>query len=180
MEQFQDHGNPPNPPVKRCRCIVGLDPSARKDGFAICIIDEDKTVAFKTFKQYVNFIDWVLYSLPLNAVYSIENSNKQNKTFNAGKMSRLVLERRSRDVGKNQFASQLAYNLLVRDVGESNVFNISPKEKGAKWKDSHGTKVMLAAARSIGVRLNKKRFSQDEKDAFKMAYLGFIRIKRFL
>ena len=63
------------------KVIIGVDPAFRKNGFCMCIIDEDKEVAFITFKERTNFINWILNEMPKNSFVVVENSNEQNITF---------------------------------------------------------------------------------------------------
>ena len=139
---------------------IGLDPAFRQNGFAICIINEQKEVRFITFKRFINFINFVLYEAPDNAKCAIENSNLQNCVFN--KRAGLT---GARQVGKNQAASQIAYDLFVSRYGKKNVLNISPKGKGSKQRlDS----VVFRIMQSQGLKFQRKKLSNDEKDSFMM------------
>ena len=77
----------------------------------------------------------------------------------------------SRSVGKNMAASQITYDLLVDIYEKNNVYNVSPKAKGAKWKNDS---IPTAFCRSIKLQLpTNKRMSQDERDALKLALRHF-------
>lgn len=58
---------------------IGIDPAFRKNGFVICIINEQSEVDFITFKDFTAFLDWV-FTAPL-AIYTVENSYLQDLTF---------------------------------------------------------------------------------------------------
>lgn len=145
--------------------LIGVDPAFREKGFCLCIIDTSKEVRFITFDKYLHFISWVQNEMPINTKVSIENSYLQNKTFNMNG-SKAVVARTSRNVGMNQAASEIAYQLFCEYTDTKRVLNISPKRKGAKWKDD---KIMKYICLQKGFKLPKKaRFSQDERDAFKL------------
>lgn len=141
---------------------IGCDPAFRKDGFCICIVDEYKEVGFITFKKYIDFIGWVQNDMPENSKVAIENSYLQKSTFDM-RGSKPEVARKSRNVGMNQAASEIAYQLF-RQYSKY-VRNISPKEKGAKWVNDS---TVLRVAKSMGLILPKTKFSQDERDAFKL------------
>ena len=148
------------------KIYIGIDPAFRQRGFAIAILDEDNTLNFKVFKNGFNsFFRWVLDDLPENAIIGVENSNLQNDTFNmAG--SRPVLAKRSRDVGKNQAVSQMTVDLLQEYLSPAAVYDISPKQKGAKIVNPVLFKAILQSA-GIKEVYNYKglKSEQDKRDA---------------
>ncbi len=148
------------------KIFIGVDPAFRKNGFCMCIIDENKEVRFITFKLFIHFISWVLNEMPNNAYVAIENSNLQNATFDM-RGNKLEIASKSRSVGKNQAISEIAYQLLKEYAIKVN--NISPKRKGAKIKFNSYIQGMMA---SKGLKCGKKEFSQDERDAFQLAMMA--------
>ena len=64
------------------RTLIGVDPALRIKGMAACII-ADRTMIFKRYKRFVDFIGdvitWVTYE---NPVVLVEDSSLQNVTFN--------------------------------------------------------------------------------------------------
>ena len=71
-------------------------------------------------------------------------------------------------MGCNQAVSELAYQSALRQYGPKNVFQVSPKEKGAKITDA---RVFLAVLKSEGILLPKGTSNQDQRDAAKLAIL---------
>lgn len=151
--------------------IIGIDPAFRKAGFAICIIDEQCEVQGTMFKSFLEFLMWLTTpgKAPENAIIGIENSNLQNVTFDM-KGTKGMIAKKSRNVGANQAASQYTVDLCRWKYGEDSVFEISPKEKGAKWNQR--------TFRAIGAS-NKHsfvgRFNQDQRDAYQIALIAFSR-----
>ena len=154
-------------------CYIGIDPAFRERGFAICIIDETKEVAFRIFRSFLSFLDWLMEA-PENCIVCIENSNLQNATFNMGG-NKAQLAKHSRDVGKNQAASQYTVDACVKFFGEENVIELSPKQKGEKIKVDG---IVFGLAKQYGHKLLKKKLNQDERDAYKLAYLAEINHKK--
>lgn len=147
---------------------IGADPSFRKKGFGIAIIDlTDKTVNFKTFKNgFLDFQSWLISDAPERAVICIENSNLQKKTFDM-KGGIAVVARKSRNVGKNQCVSQLSVD-ICRMYPNLLTIEISPKEKGRKWSISTAKAVM----KQNGLISNKEEITQDEIDGLQIALKG--------
>ena len=141
---------------------IGCDPAFRKNGFSIAILDENNELHFKTFKKPINFIGWVMFDMPTNSHVAVENSNLQESTFDM-RGTKAVVAKKSRNVGKNQAISQIAYEMFNERALK--VLNISPKRKGAKWTDDG---VMCGLIRSYNIKAEKRKFSQDERDAFKL------------
>ena len=51
---------------------IGIDPSFRKDGFAVCVIDTDNTAAFTIMKGgLLQFISWILHDAPEDAIVAV-------------------------------------------------------------------------------------------------------------
>lgn len=147
---------------------VGIDPAFRKKGFCVCIIDEQGDVAFTTFKNgFLDFLNW-LQRLPEHAIIGVENSAMQNATFETPtdqKQSVKVRLKRSRDVGKNQAASQYTVDVCRLLIGVNKVVEISPRMKGAKWSKA----TFLRVVKSEGHNLLNYTGSQDQRDAYKLA-----------
>jgi len=175
--------------------FAGADPSARKKGFAMCFIDySDRTVIFKIFKDYLGFLSWFLYGRPNKMVVCVENSNLQNKFFYSHRakkggalltpqqakfipcrpLSQFERDKANRDVGKNMFASQIAYNLFCTIPGYTAI-EISPKQKGAKWDiKKNGLLVVKSELRAQKLTICKdiQTLTQDEVDSFQIALKG--------
>lgn len=153
--------------------IIGVDPAFREKGFATCdlILTEDlNTHTFYTYnKPHAFFID---YSTDYEyAFFAVENSNLQNLTFRESKKIS-VAERLSRNVGANQAVSQMVVDFLQEYYGKEKVYEFSPREKGKK--DTHEDYVKKCLALKLQPN---KRTSQDQRDAFKLAYLTYHKIK---
>lgn len=147
---------------------VGIDPAFRKKGFCVCVIDEQNDVAFTTFKNgFLDFLEW-LKDLPKHSIIGVENSAMQNATFETPadkKKSVSIRLRKSRDVGKNQAASQYTVDVCRAIIGTNKTIEISPRMKGVKWSD----KTFLRAVKSEGHNLLNYTGSQDQRDAYKLA-----------
>ena len=165
------------------RIRIGIDPAFRKDGFCVCVIDENKEAQFKTFKNgYLDFMGWLLHDSPDAALVTVENSNLQKVTFNAksyaGMLSKLGrfswapvmsilnrLAKHSRDVGKNQAISQITVDSCLAKWGKGSVQSISPRQKGKKWTKTE----FKAVVQSEGHTLYGYTGSQDQRDAYQLA-----------
>lgn len=149
---------------------IGVDPAFRKNGFAICIIDEDKDVRAIRFKSFLDFLSWLWVDgeAPTNAIVVVENSNLQKSTFDMSG-SKAVVARKSRNVGKNQAISQAAFDALKVRYG-TNVFEVSPKQKGGKWSKQTFARILKSEGHSF--LATKRTVSQDEIDAYQLATMG--------
>jgi hypothetical protein len=157
--------------------MVGIDPALRKDGFAACIVDEDNNVDFKRFFSPVDALFWFLElkkeCLP-NIYFCIENSNLQDCSFSAPALIKQkkyeLAVSRALDEGKNMGVSQLTSDFLELLFGSFNIYDVSPKEKGAKIEDP----VLIdAMASKFGhVFIKKTKLNQDERDAYLLATIG--------
>lgn len=145
--------------------FLGFDPAFRKNGFAICSI-EDKDVYFKRFKNYTHFLGWLYHDRPDMAFCCVENSNLTDATFNRGGGIASKMKQ-SRNVGKNQAASQIAVDLLRIVYGKENVVDISPKQKGKKWPKMYAKAVAKQEKHVLPSKLN-----QDEIDAYQIALIA--------
>lgn len=154
----------------KARTVIGVDPAFRKGGFAIAILDRvEKTCVFKMFADVIEFAFWLASEEAPSDDYfvCVENSNLQNvtlrKTGNQGQRSR-----KSRDIGKNQAASQLTVSAAVRTVGENRTVEISGKQKGQKLLP--GIFLMWAKGWKFSNYKNIPAH-QDKRDAFKVAMI---------
>ena len=154
---------------KKPKIYIGIDPAFRKKGFAMAIIDTtDNTVNFKTFKNgFLDFMGWMISDKPSTeeAVFCIENSNLQSVTFDM-RGNKNVVARKSRNVGKNQAASQ--YTVWACQANGYKVIDLSPKDKGGKWTED-GFKWVVKSKKLI---LSKAKPNQDERDALKLAIIA--------
>ena len=145
---------------------MGVDPSFRKNGFSVAIIDtQNKEVEFLTFKNgFLSFQNWVRRND--EGVICIENSNLQNKSFDT-LGSKGVVARKSRNVGTNQAVSQLSVDYCMGFPHLVTV-EVSPKEKGKKWS----RETAMSVINSEGLTANKAKISQDEADSLQLALMG--------
>jgi hypothetical protein len=156
------------------KLFIGIDPAFRDKGFAMAIINnESKEVSFKMFRNgFLDFCKWLDNEPPeiKDTIFCVENSNLQKSTFDM-RGSKNVIARKSRNVGKNQAASQYTVDILKAKGYE--VLDISPKDKGGKWT-AEGFKWVVKSKKLI---LTKARPNQDERDALKLAIMAINRSK---
>lgn len=147
---------------------VGVDPAFRKGGFWAAILDmTDKTMVFRPF-DLLTWHDWLRSAdAPEMCFVCVENSNLQNQSFDLSG-TKTEVARKGRNVGCNQAVSQLTYESAVLRYGARQVFQVSPKEKGAKITDP---RMFLAAMKSDGVLLPPGPTNQDQRDAAKLAII---------
>jgi len=145
--------------------VIGIDPAFRKSGFAICIIDEDGEAQGRMFKSFLDFLQWLTApgEAPERAIVGIENSNLQNVTFDM-KGTKGMVAKISRNVGANQAASQYTVDACKWHYGDKYVFEVSPKQKGAKW-----TQAIFRAVAKSNKHTIVGRFNQDQRDAYQIA-----------
>lgn len=150
---------------------IGVDPAFRKDGFRACVVDyTDRTVRFLAFDSVLHWDRWLRSddapAPDINrVVVVVENSNLQNQNFDMSG-SRAEIARKGRNVGTNQAVSQLAFQSAADRYGRGSVYEVSPRQKGAKWTD------IEAKAVAMQERLLLPKSNQDERDAFKLALIG--------
>ena len=148
------------------RTFIGVDPALRINGMAACFINYDKTVVFKKYKRFVDFLkDSVRWKL-LKPVVMVEDSSLQNITFN-NSTNRAILSRLSRNVGMNQGASRIAYE-WIKDNG-CEAYNISPEQKGKKWSKEMFLKIFEREGYKFEPDFKPAKISQDEIDCFSLA-----------
>ncbi len=158
---------------------IGIDPSMRKKGFAVCIIQNGK-VDFILFDKPANFVFWLLLGdAPANSenleVYvCIENSNLTNATF-LSSTNKGIQNAISRKAGKNQAISDLVIDLCGKKYDVKNVLGISPKEKGAKWNDATFKAVIASEKHILGQNYKN---NQDFRDAYQIALHGVRKFKK--
>ena len=151
------------------RTLIGVDPAIRLNGMAACFIEYDKTVVFKKYKRFVDFLnDSVRWNL-LKPVVLVEDSSLQNVTFN-NSINRAILSRMSRNVGMNQGASKIAYE-WIKDNG-CEAYNISPEAKGKKWSKEMFLKIFEREGYKFEPNFKPVKISQDEIDAFFLALMA--------
>jgi hypothetical protein len=112
--------------------VIGIDPAFRAQG--------------KMFKSFLDFLRWLTTpgEAPERAIVGIENSNLQNVTFDM-KGTKGMVAKISRNVGANQAASQYTVDACKWHYGDKYVFEVSPKQKGAKWTQA----MFRAVAKSV-------------------------------
>lgn len=158
------------------RTLIGVDPALRLNGMAACFIEYDKTVIFKKYKRFVDFLkDSVRWKMYNNPVVMVEDSSLQNITFN-NSTNRAILSRMSRNVGMNQGASRIAYE-WIKDNG-CEVYNISPEQKGKKFNKDVFMRVVKSERLKFEPDFKTAKISQDEIDAFFLALMAKNYIKR--
>lgn len=134
---------------------------------AACFIEYDKTVIFKKYKRFVDFLkDSVRWKMYNNPVVMVEDSSLQNITFN-NSTNRAILSRMSRNVGMNQGASRIAYE-WIKDNG-CEAYNISPEQKGKKWSKEMFLKIFEREGYKFEPDFKSAKISQDEIDCFSLA-----------
>jgi len=174
-ENWQKHGQPFGKPRKGQSklCKIGIDPAFRKDGFAICIIDEENEVSFRIFKSFLDFLTWLNTpgEAPQNAIVCIENSNLQDATFDMSG-TKAAVAKKSRNVGCNQAASQYTVDACRHHFGDMFVIEISPKEKGGKWSDQMFLRMVKANSHKLVTKYEGKKNEQDKRDAYQIALAG--------
>lgn len=153
---------------------IGIDPSFRKNGFAICIIG-GLEAEFLTFNGFLIFCEWLHRYKKVNeqedanikTFFCIENSNLQALSFDMrGNVS--VACKKSRDVGKNQAISQCTVDICTMLFGKDHVLELSALQKGAKQSDL----IVRSYAETKKIKLMNykgKIGEQDKRDAFMLA-----------
>lgn len=155
---------------------VGIDPAFRENGFVVCEIYPNSECKFRTMQKFANFIEWLDMIKTQHKhhekyfVFCIENSYLQKETFDmSGGIS--VVARKSRNVGMNMAVSQIVVD-CISEYFPIQTFQISPKEKGAKWSEV----IFSATVKSDGISLlNYKglKNEQDKRDAYQIAKHGY-------
>lgn len=155
---------------------IGIDPSFRKKGFAICIIGGGEA-DFKIFDGFIQFAAWIKIlkesnkifpDVRLNFNFCIENSNLTNATFDM-RGSKQLIAKVSRDAGKNQAISQITVDYCRLMFDAENVTELSPLQKGNKIENDV---IFRAIAKDAGIVLTNYKGQvgeQDKRDAFMMA-----------
>ena len=155
--------------------FIGIDPSFREKGFAICIIGGGEAV-FKVFKGFIEFVQWLdnykkandyFEGLYLDIKFCIENSNLTNATFDM-RGNKNIIAKVSRDAGKNQAISQITTDycrLLFPDA----VTEVSPLQKGAKIDNDLIFRAIAKDAKITLTNYKGQVGEQDKRDAFMLA-----------
>lgn len=144
---------------------IGVDPAFRAGGFAVCVLNMERKTADFLVMDLLQFHDWLRSDAPKECFVCVENSNLQNLNFDTSG-SKQEVARKGRNVGCNQAVSELAYRSAVLRYGAENVFQVSPREKGAKITDG---RLFAALMRSEGITPPPGIVSQDKRDAFSLA-----------
>ena len=147
---------------------IGIDPAFRKTGFAIAVLDETGEVEGRMFRSLLDFIQWVeTREWPgQTVIVGVENSNLQNVTFNM-KGTKGQIAKQSRNVGANQAASQYTVDYCRHFFGVDYVFEISPRDKGAKWSQIIFRQVLKQEGHRAAWKMN-----QDQRDAYQIALIA--------
>lgn len=150
---------------------IGIDPALRKDGFAICIIDEDNTIAFIVFKNgFIDFIRWLYQDAPENAVFCVENANLQQMLFDrSGNIGTVITK--ALNAGKNMGISQATYD-AIKSKYPKTAFGVSPKDKGKKWTDTYFRAMCELEQHEIPKDYKGTAADQDKRDAYLLALLA--------
>ena len=156
--------------------IIGIDPSFRKNGFAVCFWDlTDNSMSFQVYGCFLEFYDFIKSDdAPVKAVVVIENSNLQNTTFDL-RGNKNEVARKSRNVGTNQAVSELTVRACVSRYGKKSVLELSPRQKGRKLKQ-----VEIDSLLQMNKIKAQSRMNQDMRDAAQLALRGEILSKRIL
>jgi len=153
--------------------LIGIDPAFRENGFAVCtILCTKKEVRFeimKDFKDFLNFANFLHHAYPRQELFiCVENSNLQKASFDTTG-SKLVVARKSRNVGMNQAISQIVVDTLK--AGNYKVKEVSPLAKGTKW-DHKTTQAIMDQEKYLVINYKGLKTEQDKRDAFKLALLN--------
>lgn len=149
---------------------IGIDPSFRRYGFGVCIIDRaDNTCRFLRLRDFLAFVSWFNHDAPADAVYCVENSNLTDATFSRyGIKGQSQLAKVSRNVGKNQAISQATVD-IINHAGRFKLLDLSPADKGAKWSEK--TAAAVAASKGLIIPAGALE-KEDNRDALKLAILA--------
>jgi hypothetical protein len=144
---------------------IGIDPAFRKGGIGCCII-EANDIRFIKLGSFISFVEFVDTLNSDDVVMVIENSNLTNATFK--QTGSIAADKKiSRNVGMNQAISQMFVDYAKHKL--KNVFELTPKQKGAKWTNSH----VIANFKNYTISNYKGNVTeQDKRDALKLAFLG--------
>ena len=158
--------------MNEVKYYIGIDPAFRRNGFALAIIDaQTKNISYIQFKGgFIDFYRWLIAEAPPpeKCIICVENSNLTNKTFDM-RGTRLVVARKSRDVGKNQATSQYVVD-ICKERGYR-VIDMSPKNKGQKWNSVSLARVL----KSEGITQADAKTNQDKRDGAKLALIAYKR-----
>jgi hypothetical protein len=155
--------------------FIGIDPSFREKGFAICIIGGGEAV-FKVFKGFIEFVQWLdnykkandyFEGLYLDIKFCIENSNLTNATFDM-RGNKNIIAKVSRDAGKNQAISQITTD-YCRLLFPNAVTEVSPLQKGAKIDNDVIFRAIAKDAKITLTNYKGQVGEQDKRDAFMLA-----------
>jgi hypothetical protein len=152
---------------------IGIDPAFRKNGFAICVIEE-KLVSFQIFETYEDFVLWIAFDNAFDenkqeVVFNVENSNLSNVTFERkGADSMGAKMAISRKAGKNQAVSEGCVRFLKKQGYVVN--EISPKQKGKKLTTTYFQSLVISNGHRIAQGDYKGlEKEQDKRDAYQIA-----------
>jgi hypothetical protein len=126
----------------------------------------EKSCFFKYFKNGLcDFVDFLYLDRPFGEVYfSVENSNLTERCWQKNPLS----------VGKNMATSQFVVDFLLKFYDKKYVIEFSPLGKGKKIEN---LAVFNAYTRGYSLTGYKGlQTEQDKRDAFKLAYLGYMKI----
>lgn len=152
-------------------CFIGIDPAFRDNGFTICTVANDLIfgngvyVKFQTLRKPHLFFSYHNNFVYEKFIYGIENSNLTKQTFLHSNKDG-VQNRFSRNAGMNMAVSQMVCDFL-KDLG-AKVYEFTPKQKGKK----ESQQIFELRCRELKVYNIPKKTTQDERDAFKLAYLA--------
>lgn len=147
----------------------GIDPAARRYGFAVCLIDtNEKVVTFTRLKDPGEFFSM---ALPESAAWAVEHSGLQNATFRKSGNPRLAA-RYSRNAGANQAVSGMVVRYLQSVYGETEVVAVAPNRKGIVLKNEVIVRAAIAAEGLTIVAT--KRLVEDDFVAYHMARVARI------
>lgn len=152
--------------------VVGIDPSFREKGTAICVLELlTKTATFHRLKGRGVFqlVDWLQKQEFTNPIFAVENAHEQNYSFDQ-KGSKAVALRKARNAGANQAASVYIIEAVQRAHGLNSVHSISPKQKGTKWQEQFFVFTLKNNQHeTINYKFGQKpETRQDERDAYQL------------
>ena len=152
--------------------FIGIDPAARANGFAVCVIDTvEKTATLIRFADTFDFPVWLKSEAPDSAFVCVENSGRTNATFRKHK-DPLIRDAMGRRAGANIGVSKNTVKALHKKYGEHNVLDISPRQKGRVIKDMSLFLRMVHAEGLTVIKDKRKKILEDDMVAFHMARIA--------
>lgn len=94
--------------------IIGIDPDLRKSG--VCVLDSTGEIMIlesQNINELIQLIDW-----NLDAVYAVEDVNKNKATFSRGRQSQAQISKIAQNVGMVKGAATLIVDIIEHKTGK--------------------------------------------------------------